>query len=216
LVQEFEQSTERAWRLSEAETARQERLLFMRLFEPASIERSLTARQQAENFIARLYDQLRPLGGMNFHGSTAPYKAAADKRNILAQLLRRTFESNRPVYQRLDFAWDEIPWFGGEERQIPKKILCTYFPSQTLPIFKTEHLEHFVQFLGLRSLRDEEAQQRFGVSYGDRLTHGQKWEVLSEVLLGEKRLHPLLQSGDDDSVYYMYCLYFTSARPPGF
>ncbi len=206
-------------RLAQARArARERHAKFLNMFpfreKPSTIDQFMRTRQQAAGFINWLDRDLRWLGGVNLHNSREPHRAAGNNIDHLRRLLHITVDPEKTPFQKVDAQWDVIPWFGGEDRQIAKKIVVTYYPADTLPIFKTEHLEHFVSYLSLGAARNAEAARKFDRPYGDVLEVGQKWEVLSLVLLDEKNRHPRLNA--DDNVWFMYCLYYTSAYPPSF
>ena len=199
------------------EAARVERAKFLQMYpfreNPAAIDTLMVARQHAEGFVTWLERNLRWLGGINLR-SREPHKSAAEHIREFRDLLHITVDGNLTPFQKVDARWDGIPWFGGEDRQIAKKIVATYYPDETLPIFSTSHLEHFVSYLGMRAARDDLARAKYDRPYGDMLTVGQKWELLSEVLLAEKGRDSVLRA--EDTIWLMYCLYYGSACPPGF
>ena len=201
--------------LQKRDLAIEQREQFLRLYPPADIENCLRFRQQAENFVKWLEGPLYWLGGINLH-SNQPVITAGNKRDQLIHLLKRSFAADRTVFQKVDLPWGQIPYFGDEasDRQIAKKIICTYYPDDTVPIFNTEHMEHFVRCLGLGPARDSLTLERFGSSYGGNLTVGRRWEILTTLLLAEKQ--KIAVTASEDNVYLMYCLYYSSASPLGF
>jgi len=78
----------------------------------------------------------------------------------------------------------DAAWLGGD-RHYAKKIVFCYYPEEVIPIFKTEHLEHFLRILGLLEEAYRKAQAMFQRSY-EYLTVGQKYELLNGLLSGFK------------------------------
>jgi len=141
-------------------------------------------------------------------GDAHVFQNAADRVTELAQLLRIGV-SSESIAGKIDAPWQNIPGFGGD-KQIAKKIVASYYPDQTLPIFNTDHLEFFAKYLLVNI--DAESRRKFGLGYADvTLKVGRKWELLCEALLERKEHHKGLRN--QDNVYFMYVLYCTEPAP---
>jgi len=165
-----------------------------------------------EYFFRSIAFTLTPLGGI---GNPFPlaFREAAARIDRFRPLLRLALDDTASLASKIDADWGSILGFGGDnynaDRVIAKKIVATYYPDDTMPIFNQANMEHFVHYLHL----DKEvlARNRHGKSY-DRLLSGQKWELLTEALLDCKRDHERLRK--EDNAYLMYVLYSGSSRPP--
>ena len=73
--------------------------------------------------------------------------------------------------------------FGGD-KHYAKKLLFLYYPEDVIPIFKTEHLEHFATQLGLMDAVDKRCKELFGKSISAQdVTVGEKYEVYQAVFI---------------------------------
>lgn len=95
------------------------------------------------------------------------------------ELLRAAVDDSLTIAEKVDAHWEDIKGFGGD-RMIAKKIVYCYYPERVLPVYKTEHLEHFARQLHIDYAT--EAYERYGKPY-EALSVGQKWECLSALLL---------------------------------
>ncbi len=122
--------------------------------------------------------KLKDLGRISV-GSSLYAQTARENSEKFKDLLRVVVDDSLSVAQKIDAHWEDIRGFGGD-RLVAKKIIFCYYPEKILPIFKTEHLEHFVrQLLGTDYSRD--AYSVYGKSY-DMLTTGEKCEFLNSIL----------------------------------
>jgi hypothetical protein len=195
------------------DAARRQHALFLQMFpfreSPDTIDQRMVARQHVKTFIGWLENQLAWLGGLDLHGSDAAYDSAWTNIARFRELLRLNVPgslSERSPALRVDGGWASIPRFGGD-RHIAKKIITTYFLEETLPIFHTEHLEHFVAELGID--KDTICVAKFGKPYSqldDGLDVGKKWEALTTALLNAKSRSDALL--DEDNLYFTSCLYY--------
>ncbi len=160
------------------------------------------------SFLAWLVYYLRPLGGIG-EGLIEFFPGAAQKHQDFSRLLKDSLMTNKSLADRVDCEWSHIRGFGGD-RQIVKKIIASYFPEQTLPVFKTGHLERFARDLGADI--NEECRGMFAREYGsDEISVGQKWQLLTDILLARKIHHTEL--AQRDNAYYMGVLYFSPPTP---
>jgi hypothetical protein len=112
--------------------------------------------------------------------------AKGDAMEIFKKLLRIVVSEDVSLAEKIDAEWGMLPGWGGD-RHYAKKIVFCYYPEEVIPIFKTEHLEHFLRILGLLEEAYRKAQAMFQRSYED-LTVGQKYELLNacvELHLGQ-------------------------------
>jgi len=96
----------------------------------------------------------------------------------------------------------------GGDKHIAKKIIYLYNSKDTLPIFKTEDLEYFVEKLKLD--KDREALKIFNKPYND-LSRGQKYEILNNLLLNFKS--QIQEFKNWDNLTFSKFLY-TIIKPP--
>ena len=151
------------------------------------------------DFLTWLVWTLRPLGGIRAV-RPGPAASAAYQQLDRFQDLVHTVVSDLPVAAKID-AWD-IPYFRGD-RHIAKKMVATYFPEKSLPIFATRRLEYHAKLLNIDI--DRESLGKYGLHYADvTLTVGQKWQLLTEAVLARKTHNEAL--GKEDNVYFMYIL----------
>jgi len=133
---------------------------------------------KSDYFLYWIEHKLKTLGHIAV-GSAAYADAARENSVKFKELLTLSVNDSLSIAEKIDAHWEDIKWFGGD-KLIAKKIIYCYNPEKMLPIFKTEHLEHFVRQLGAEYSRD--AYNIYGKSY-NMLTTGQKCELLSSVLI---------------------------------
>lgn len=130
-------------------------------------------------FLGWIEFKLKSLGRI-FAGSALYAEAARESPEKFKELLRVAADPSFTVADKIDAPWETIRGFGGD-KLVAKKIVFCYYPERMLPIFKTEHLEHFARQVGLDYVRD--AYSAYGKSY-NLLSTGQKCELLNSMLLG--------------------------------
>ena len=210
LVEEFDRWECKNHRLEQRATALDRRREFLSQYpfktKPHLIKPSIQTRDDLYEFLVWLVFRLRPLGGIAAIIPGQAADAAAGKLLRLHELVRVAMNGHG-VAAKVD-PWD-IPYFrpGG---LIVRKIVATYFPNETMPIFNQAHVERFVEYLELD--KDNLARTRYKKNY-ESLLSGQKWELLTDALLDCKKLNARLAR--EDNVYFMYVLYARSARPDG-
>ncbi len=180
---------------------------------PAEVRDVIRASANAEDFLRRLAsDPLLWLGGINLRGNR-PIEEAGRNLEKFRELVARVVDPGIPIWKKIDGRdWGHIYGFGGDNRQIAKKMVNIYYPELTLPMFNTEHMERFVQFLGVDN--NLVSTQLCGRRYASLVAPGEIWHVLSEALTRERDQNEQLKN--EDNVYFMYCLYYTKACPLGF
>lgn len=166
-----------------------------------------------EDIFEWLETKLRPLGAIYLRGRR-PINEAIAKADLFRELLA-VCVSARSLQAKLDDPrWAQIPGFGSDpihhDRQIARKIIATYYPSQTIPVFNTSHMKHFCEVLGIDL--NQLANETYHEDYDDLLT-GRKWALATKALLAIKRECAVLRG--TDNVYLMYCLY-NIAPPDGY
>lgn len=128
-------------------------------------------------FLGWIEFKLKRLGRIAV-GSALYAEAARESPEKFKELLRVAADPSFSVAEKIDASWELIRGFGGDKLVAWKIIFC-YYPEKILPIFKTEHLEHYVRQLGVDYVRD--AYNPYGKSY-DTLSTGQKCEFLNSIL----------------------------------
>lgn len=129
-------------------------------------------------FLGWIEFKLKGLGRI-FTGSALYAEAARESPEEFRKLLKVAVDACRTIAEKIDASWESIRGFGGD-KLVAKKIIFCYFPETMLPIFKTEHLEHFVRQIGLDYAR--RALSLYGKNY-NMLSLGQKCELLNRMLL---------------------------------
>lgn len=180
---------------------------------PASVAARLRQPDQVRDFLHWIEVRFRPHGGINL-GNDRAVREAAENLQTFRGAVNVALDCSRSLADRIDDdVWALLPGFGRDkyraDRQIARKIVATYFPTEVMPIFSTDHLEHFVDWLGFD--RSELAEATWRKQYSS-LSGGEKWQLLSKMLIESKAHHQTL--ADRDNVYFMYCLYCGPARPP--
>lgn len=143
-------------------------------------------------------------------GSALPWEDARDKIDTFKELLKKTVDDSISIAEKIDSNWGSIKFFGGD-KNIAKKIIWCYYPSEMIPIFKTKDLEHFASLLGLDFKKESLSTK--GIEY-DGLSPGQKFEVLNKLVIDYKDKFPEFKKWDN--AFFMWFLYshFPPERPP--
>lgn len=129
-------------------------------------------------FLGWIEFRLKSLGRISV-GSALYAETARENPEKFKELLKVAVDGSLSIAEKIDAHWEDIRGFGGD-KLVAKKIIFCYYPEEMLPIFKTEHLEHFARQLGADYTRD--AYNIYGKSY-NMLSTGQKCELLNSVLL---------------------------------
>jgi len=138
---------------------------------------------------------LRPLGSLTI-GSAAVWRNACNQIDDFKFLLRIAV-SDRSLAEKVDAPWERISGMGGD-KHIAKKIISCY-DDNVLPIFKTEHLEHFQDILVGRL--------QYPSNYDD-MTIGQKYQYLNQTLINLKeRTSHIKNWGNSYFMRFLYEMY---------
>lgn len=136
-------------------------------------------------FLDYVEHKLKHLGHI-YVPSDRPWRNARANLDDFKKLLKIAVDDSVSLADKIDAEWNKLSGWGGD-RHYAKKLVFCYYPDEIVPIFKTEHLEHFVKILGLREDIDEKAINRFGKGYDD-FSLGQKYELLNNIVLNLKEL----------------------------
>ena len=115
------------------------------------------------------------------------------------KLLHIAVDDSISVANKVDAPWEKIKFFG-RDKHLAKKIIFCYNTRKVLPVYKTEHLEHFA------SLIDPEfkfKENNFQKEYED-LSIGEKFEYLNNIILKFKN-EAIKTEMDNNS--FMWVLY---------
>jgi len=155
-----------------------------------------------EGFLYYLEHKLKHFGFIFVPGD-APWWSARDNLDMFKRLLRKAVDDGTPLWEKIDAEWESLRGWGGDKHYAKKVIFC-YYPQEIIPVFKTEHLEHFVERLGLSDDLDIRARNLFQRSYED-LSTGQKYELLNGLLAEFKARSVNLR--DLDNALFAFMLY---------
>ncbi|RLI44476.1 hypothetical protein DRO69_07305 [Candidatus Bathyarchaeota archaeon] len=160
-------------------------------------------------FFLWIEHRLRPLGAL-WIGSASVWESARNQLDKLKELLKTMVDDSLSLSQKIDAHWEDIKWFGGD-RHIAKKIISCYYPNKVIPIFNTEHLEHFASKLNLEFKK--RALEEYGKPY-DILSIGQKFELFNNLLFQLKNKHREFKKWDNS--FFVRFLYeiFPPQKPP--
>ncbi|MEM4713832.1 MAG: hypothetical protein QXQ61_04700 [Candidatus Bathyarchaeia archaeon] len=158
-------------------------------------------------FFDYIEHKLKPLGHI-YVPSDKPWRSARDNLDDFKVLLKEVVNDSISLADKVDAEWDRLSGWGGD-RHYAKKLIFCYYPDEVIPIFKTEHLEHFINVLELTEDTSQKAMNKFRKSYND-LTVGQKFELLNNALLDFKKSEHEIKEWDN--ALYMRSLY--AAFPP--
>lgn len=153
-------------------------------------------------FFDYIEHKLKPLGHI-YVPSDRPWRSARDNLDDFKALLKTIVNDSISLADKIDAKWDKLSGWGGD-RHYAKKLVFCYYPDEVIPIFKTEHLEHFIRALQPSEDLNQRALSRFRKAYNN-LTVGQKFELLNNMLLDFKKSKPEIK--DWDNALYMSSLY---------
>jgi len=135
--------------------------------------------------------RLRSLGHISVYNDY-PWRQARENLSIFKQLLKILVDDSEKMSRKID-SWDMLKGFGGD-KHYAKKLLFLYYPQDVVPIFKTEHLEHFVAQLDLVEAVEEECRRAYGQPI-QNLTVGEKYEIYQNVL--KKAFREVIKDRED-------------------
>jgi len=156
-------------------------------------------------FLHYVEHKLKPLGSI-YVPSDKPWRSAREDIETFKELLRIAVDEEKPLAEKIDAKWEKLKGWGGDKHYAKKIIFC-YFPEDTLPLFKTEHTEGFVKAIASQEMEqiESKSEEKYGKSY-DNLSIGQKYEVLTEILLEAKKKY-LSDLKDLDNALFVKALY---------
>ena len=154
-------------------------------------------------FLHYIEHKLKPLGHIHVP-SDKPWRYARDDIETFKELLKTVVDEEKTLAEKVDARWENLKGWGGDKHYAKKIIFC-YYPDNILPLFKTEHVERFIEIISGNTLYKNKAYDRYGRSYDD-LTKGQKYEILMESLIDIKNVH-LNDLKDLDNVLFVRALY---------
>ena len=134
-------------------------------------------------FFEYMEHKLKSLGAI-YVPSDRPWRNAQEDIEQFKDLLKMAVDESKSLAEKIDAPWENISRWGGDKHFAKKLIFC-YFPENTIPIFHSGHMEHFVEALGLSKEKERISKSKFNESY-EGLSIGQKYEVLTEILLKAK------------------------------
>jgi len=134
-------------------------------------------------FFNYMEHKLKPLGHI-YVPSDAPWRNAQEDLNQFKDLLKIAVDESKTLAEKIDAPWENITRWGGDKHFAKKLIFC-YFPEKMIPIFHSDHMEHFIDTLGFAEDKERLAKDKYGKAYED-VSLGQKYETLTEILLKAK------------------------------
>jgi len=154
---------------------------------------------QMGNFFHWIVYRLKELGNLNLRIQV--YREASNNLETFKELLYIVVDPKISLADKVDAPWENIKGMG-LDKHLAKKIICS-FNTNLIPIFNTEHLEHyFNKVIG----RDQ-----YPPDY-KLFTLGQRYEFLMDNLLKVK--NDLNETKSWENVKYSTFLY-KSIPPPG-
>jgi hypothetical protein len=139
-------------------------------------------------------------------GGASNFEMVKTRLGDFKSLLKIASNDQLSVHQKIDAPWDEFKGFG-KDRHIAKKILALLYSEKIFPILRTDHLEYFVNKLGLDV--KGETDRIFNKDYANA-SIGEKFEILNELLNAWKEIH----APSSDNYAIMVVLY-DMFSPPG-
>ena len=145
-------------------------------------------------FFYYIEHKLRALGHIRI-GSAITWEMAINNIDKFKRLLKIAV-SSKPLYEKVDADWESIPYWGGD-KIVAKKIIFLYDPDNIVPVFKTEHAEHYIKQIGFSTEElNRKSNEEFNKEYSE-LTLGEKYQVLNKILLHVKNSSEVLRGIDN-------------------
>ena len=142
--------------------------------------------------------KLKGLGDLNLWPTG--YKNASKQLDDFKQLLHDVVDDTVSLADKVDARWEKIKGMG-TDKILAKKIICS-FNEKLIPIFKTEHLEHFfISVIG---------KEEYPGDYKGR-TLGEKYEFLMNKLVKLKKSVP--ESRNWENIRFSLFLYANFPAP---
>lgn len=153
------------------------------------------------DFFRYIEHQLKPLGHLEIKGTTV-YRNIRAQLEDFKELLRIVVDNNKSIAEKIDAPWKEISRLGGDSHVAKKIIFCfNYETGQVVPIFKTEHLEYFLQTVNETTSFPEQYES---------MSLGKKYEFLTDELLKAKDTSNVTRSWE---ITY-FCTFLYETYPP--
>jgi hypothetical protein len=127
--------------------------------------------------------------------ATSDYRWSSARENIDAvkRLLKKIVDPSVRISSKVDAEEaEEIPYWGGGDRLIVKKLVSLYNPDKVVPILSTNIMGKVVEGLGIGSLVEGASKGMFNRGY-EGLSVGEKFEVFSKVMIDIKDAIPELK-----------------------
>ncbi len=156
-------------------------------------------------FFRYIEHQLKELGHLTIYGSGVYHNITAQLEDF-KELLHIVVDKEKSIAEKVDAPWQEIKKLGGDSHIAKKIIFCfNYEIGLVAPIFKTEHLEYFLQIINKEMI--------FPVRY-ESMSLGEKYEFLTEKLIEAKQSSKVTKPWE--ITYFSWFLYQTYPPPKMF
>ena len=143
---------------------------------------------------------LKPIGHLTIYGSFV-FKNIRAQIEDFKDLLYVAVDKKKSLAEKVDAPWEEISGLGLDKHIAKKIIYCfNYENGETLPIFSTAHMRHFVKTIV--------EKRKYPANYS---TLGEEYEYLTNELLGTKNDFQLTESWE--MPYFSRFLYDTFSPP---
>ncbi len=153
-------------------------------------------------FFRYIEHQLKELGHLTIYGSTVYHTIRAQLEDF-KELLYTVVDKEKLIAEKVDAPWQSIKGLGGDSHIAKKIIFClNYETGQVAPIFKTEHMEYFLENINEESL--------FPMNYGS-MSLGEKYEFLTQKLMEAKQSSEVTKAWE--ITYFSWFLYQTYPPP---
>jgi hypothetical protein len=154
------------------------------------------------DFFRYIEHQLKELGHLTIYGSQV-YRNIRAQLDDFKELLYIVVDKEKSIAEKVDAPWHEIKKLGGDSHIAKKVIFCfNYETGLVAPIFKTEHLEYFLQTINDGNV----FPQRY-----DSMSLGEKYEFLNEKLIEAKQSSEVTKPWE--ITYFSWFLYQTNPPP---
>ena len=154
------------------------------------------------DFFCYIEHRLKEIGHLAIYGSQV-YKNIKAQLDEFKKLLYISVDKKKSIAEKVDAPWREIKKLGGDSHIAKKIIFCfNYETKQLTPIFKTEHIEYFLQTIS--------EEKCFPPRYNN-MSLGEKYEFLNEKLIEAKQSSQITKPWEN--TYFGWFLYQTYPPP---
>jgi len=161
-------------------------------------------------FFHYIEHRLKDLGHLRI-GSALIWQKAVENIEIFKNLLKIAV-GNKSLAEKVDANWEAIPFWGGD-KIVAKKIIFLYDPQSIVPVFKNDHLKHFLKKLNVSSnIIEAKAMEDFDSPLSG-LTLGKEYELLNTLLLEIKNSVEPIRNWDNAYFTRFLYKYFPPPRP---